>query len=174
MVQLLENTGLTKYIFPDSPVLRQSPSGSSRPLHNDGRSLKLYGVPQPIGDVVSQKLNTDIAIFFVSSHHTHASPSAHSFAGPSLDSAKWNSGAAWKLIGVSSPTKHDTLLVTGTDIGFMRVLNHFESYYDIRLSFQIPIINPMREKSITWLVRLEHSWRGDSILSLCSYVSNFG
>ncbi len=148
-------------IFPRSPILRGLLQAVVIPLMTVAALFKLYGVPQPIGDSVA-KLNTNIAIFFGSSpRHSHESIQ-DSFAEQSLDSNKWNSGNSWKLIGVASPAQHDTLMVTGRDIGVIRVPDHFESYYDITLSFQIPVLDPVRQRSLAWLVRLEHSWRGDS------------
>jgi hypothetical protein len=150
-----------KNIFPRSPVLRSLLQAVLIPLITVAAVFKIYGVPQPIGDSVA-KVNADTAIVFGSSPRHYHEPIHDSFDGASLDTAKWDGGANWKLIGVDSPNKHDTLSITGNDIGFLKVPDRFESYYDIALSFQVPILKPAAQKSLAWLVRLEHSWRGNS------------
>jgi hypothetical protein len=148
-------------IFPRSPILRSLLQAIVIPLLTVAALFKLYGVPQPIGDSVA-KLNTNIAIFFGSSPRHSYESIQDSFGEQSLDSNKWNSGNSWKLIGGGSPAQHDTLMITGSDIGVIRVPDRFESYYDMTLSFQIPVLDPGRQRSLAWLVRLERSWRGDS------------
>jgi hypothetical protein len=150
-----------KNLFPRSHFLRGLLQAVLFPLITVAALFKLYGVPQPIGDSVAM-LNKDIAIFFGSPPRPTHTSIYDSFEGPSLDSTKWNGGATWKLIGAALPDKYDTLMVTGSDIGVLMIPDHFESFYDLTLSFQIPILNPVRQKSVAWLVRLEHNWRGDS------------
>jgi Domain of unknown function (DUF4062) len=154
-------TWFARNIFPRSPILRGILQAVVIPILTVAAFFKLYGVPKPLGDAVD-KLNANIAILFGGDpRHSHDSIQ-DSFAEPSLDPIKWNSGRSWNLIGLSSPTLHDTLVITGSDVGTIRVPDNFESYYDMTLSFQVPVSNPLRQRSLAWLVRLQHSWRGDS------------
>ena len=152
---------LGRTLFPHSPIVRGLLQAILIPLIVVAVAFKLYGVPKPISDPVG-KLADDAAIFFGAPPRSAQESISDHFRTASLDPTKWSGGGAWRLIGAASPDKHDTLLMTGSDVGILRLPDRFESYYDVNLSFQIPIVNPEKQGSVDWLVRLQRGLTGDS------------
>jgi TIR domain len=80
------------------------------------------------------------------------------FTDMSLHSKKWSSGAQWSLVNVRVPPgKYDALSIVGKDIGFVRP-PRFCNYYDMDMNFVVPITDVIRQKSVDWIVRLQHPW----------------
>lgn len=150
-----------EHIFPDSPVLRRLLQTILITLLAVAGLFKLYGVPQPVSDWISTS-NQEVAIFLGGPPRPSHEAVHDLFVESSLDPAKWNSGAHWTLMTTDSPEHSGLLIIKGSDIGVIRVPTHFESYYDMQLSFQVPIITPATQQSLAWIVRLEHGWHGDS------------